>query len=42
MSGGDAGEVAGVGVETRQEDLGHGPAGREPHQVEAERGGTDQ
>ena len=32
----------GVGGETHEEDLGDGPAGGQPHQVEAERGGTDQ
>ena len=42
VGGGDAGEVRRVGGETHEQDLGDGPAGGQPHQVEAERGGTDQ
>ena len=39
---GDGGERPGVGAQRGQEDLGDGPPSREPHQVEAERRGTDQ
>jgi hypothetical protein len=42
MRRGGAGQRPGVGTQPGQEDLGDRPAGGEPHQVEAERGGTDQ
>jgi hypothetical protein len=42
VGGGEAGEIVRVGGEPHEEDLGDGPAGGQPHQVEAERGGTDQ
>ena len=42
VGGGDTGEVTGIGGKTHQQDLGDRPAGGQPHQVEAERRGTDQ
>ena len=42
VRGGDRGQRVGVGTQSGEQDLGDRPSGGEPHQVEAERGGTDQ
>jgi hypothetical protein len=42
VDGGDRGEGGGVGLQAGQQHGGHRAAGGEPHQVEAQGGGTDQ